>query len=40
MKLLGADIESTLDLVHAGLAYGALERELDSILVLIVEQRF
>jgi hypothetical protein len=36
MKLFGADIEATLDLVHTGLADGALKRKLDAILVLIV----
>ena len=36
MELLGADVESALDLIHTGLAYGALERELDTIFMLIV----
>ena len=36
MELLGADVESALDLIHAGLANGALEGKLDSIFMLVV----
>ena len=36
MELLGADVESALDLIHTGLAYSTFERKLDSIFMLIV----
>ena len=38
MELLRADVESALDLVHAGLAYGALKWKLDFVFVLVVQQ--
>jgi len=38
MELLGADIESALDLVHAGLADGSLKWKLDFVFVLVVQQ--
>jgi hypothetical protein len=38
VELLGAYVESALDLIHAGLVNGSLKRKLDSIFMLVVYQ--